>query len=40
MCAVCEFLMSGTLLLFVCLFVVRALGSTEKGRSKTSLLLS
>ena len=39
MCAACEFLVSGTLCLFAKLFVVRALGSFEKGCSKISLLL-
>ena len=39
MCAACEFWVSGTWRLFVSLFVVRAVGSIEKGRSKTSLLL-
>ena len=36
-CAACEILVSGTLRLFVCLFVVWAFGSIEKERSKTSL---
>ena len=38
-CAACGFSVSGTLSLFVWMFVVRALGSIEKGHSKTSLSL-
>ena len=39
MCAACEFLMSGTLLPFVWLFVVRALGSIEKGGALKDLII-
>ena len=38
-CAVCEFWAFGTLCPFELLCVVRALGSIEKGRSKTPLLI-
>ena len=38
MCAACDFLVSGTLRLFLLMFVECALGLIEKGRSKTSLL--
>ena len=39
MCAACEFLVSGTLRLFVCLFVIRALGSIERGAQNLIIII-